>query len=73
MHNFCINEIKLNNCSESGVLFRKIGETLYTSSNVSTSKLVGNSLLREIIIENLKLNGYCRPQYNLNRNTYTNK
>jgi hypothetical protein len=69
MHNYCINESNFNEHNNS---LCELEKSLFIPSDNTTTYLVGNSLMREIIVENLQEQGLHRPEYNLNRNKGNN-
>ena len=66
LHNFCINEgddiysaIEISNDSP-----------LFLSSDIAVTTVEGNSMLRDIIVDQIAAMGLGRPQHNMNRNSY---
>jgi hypothetical protein len=69
MHNYCINEGSLDFDS----ITKDIDTDAFIPSDHTTTRLQGNSLMREIVMTNLQDLGLRRPEYNLKRNTNNNE
>ena len=64
LHNFCINE----GDDVNSTIENRNDSTLFFSSDVSVTTVEGNSMLRDIIVDQLAGLGLGRPQRNMNRN-----
>jgi hypothetical protein len=66
LHNFCINEGEYANQNQATDDLEEVQFCPTTPENVVTVE--GNSMLRDMIVDELADNGLVRPVYNLDRN-----
>ena len=69
LHNFCINEGEVvTDSSNSENDSEDSSDSQFFPSDVTTTTITGNSMLRDILVNEIQRNSLARPQYNLDRN-----
>jgi hypothetical protein len=66
LHNFCINEAIDNGVAPSSS--SEAGAAVFTPSSFTTVSVQGNSMMRDILLQEITDMGLSRPAYNLERN-----
>jgi DDE superfamily endonuclease len=67
LHNYCINEGEDDN-NDAAILNDSDGDSTFVPSDIATISIQGNSMMRDILVDEIATMGLSRPSYNLQRN-----